>query len=117
MMNTMMMAPSILSADFSRLGDEIKAVESAGAEVIHIDVMDGNFVDNITCGVPIVTSIRKATRLVLDTHLMVKDPEKFVKGFAESGSDIITFHIESMVSTDAARELIKKIKSFSVEEI
>ena len=88
-------APSILSADFSRLGEEITAVEAAGADWIHIDVMDGHFVPNITIGPGVVKSLRKLTRLPFDVHLMVKHPEQFLDAFAEAGSDVITVHVET----------------------
>ena len=87
-------APSILAADFSRLLDEIKSVEEAGADLIHIDVMDGHFVPNITVGVPVVTSLKGKTSLPLDVHLMVEYPERYIKPFAEAGSDYLTIHVE-----------------------
>ncbi|HCY19582.1 MAG TPA: ribulose-phosphate 3-epimerase [Deltaproteobacteria bacterium] len=87
-------APSILSADFTRLAKEIKAVEDAKADYIHIDVMDGHFVPNITVGPFIVEAVRKATRLPLDVHLMIENPDKFIPDFAKAGSDIITVHAE-----------------------
>jgi ribulose-phosphate 3-epimerase len=88
-------APSILSADFSRLGEEIAAVEAAGADWIHIDVMDGHFVPNITIGPAVVKSLRKLTRLPFDVHLMIRHPEQFLEAFAEAGSDMITVHVEA----------------------
>lgn len=91
----MMMAPSILSADFSRLGDEIRAVEAAGAEVIHIDVMDGHFVPNITIGPLVVEAARRVTELPLDVHLMISDPDRYISEFAEAGADWITVHVEA----------------------
>jgi len=89
------LAPSILSCDFSRLGEEIRAVEAAGADIIHIDVMDGHFVPNITIGPMIVEAVRRSTRLPLDAHLMIEHPESFVDAFAEAGADIITIHAET----------------------
>ena len=89
-------APSILSADFGQLGKEVEAVERAGADYIHIDVMDGHFVPNITVGPMIVKSVRKVTRLPLDVHLMISDPDKFVDEFVKAGSDILTVHAEAV---------------------
>ena len=87
-------APSILSADFTRLGEEIKAVEKAGADYIHVDVMDGHFVPNITVGPMIVRAARKATDLPLDVHLMIENPEMYIDDFVKAGSDLITVHSE-----------------------
>ncbi|MDH4163138.1 MAG: ribulose-phosphate 3-epimerase [Nitrospirota bacterium] len=88
-------APSILSADFSRLGEEIKAVEAAGADLIHIDVMDGHFVPNITIGPLVVQAARKVTKLPLDVHLMIDNPEHYIADFAKAGADYITVHVEA----------------------
>ncbi len=89
-------APSILSADFSRLSDEIKKVEAGGADMLHIDVMDGHFVPNITIGPVVVKYIRKATKLPLDVHLMIENPQEFIDSFVAAGSDLITVHIETI---------------------
>jgi len=97
MMNSMqefMIAPSILSADFSRLGEEIKAAEEAGADVIHVDVMDGHFVPNITIGPPVIASVRRVTDLPLDVHLMISDADTYIENFAKAGADWITVHVE-----------------------
>jgi len=94
-MQEFMIAPSILSADFSRLGEEIKAVEKAGADIIHVDVMDGHFVPNITIGPPVVASARKITDLPLDVHLMISDADSYVESFAKAGADWITVHVEA----------------------
>jgi ribulose-phosphate 3-epimerase len=88
-------APSILSADFTMLGEEIKAVEKAGADYIHIDVMDGHFVPNITIGPMIVEAVKKVTKLPLDTHLMIENPELYIDDFAKAGSDLIVVHVEA----------------------
>jgi len=88
-------APSILSADFSRLGEEVKAVEEAGADWIHVDVMDGKFVPNITVGPMVVESLRKVTELPLDVHLMIEDADRYIEDFASAGSDIISVHVEA----------------------
>jgi ribulose-phosphate 3-epimerase len=90
-------APSILSADFSRLADEIKAVEEGGAKVLHVDVMDGHFVPNITIGLPVVKSLRKATKLTLDTHLMISEPGRYAVQFVEAGADMVSVHVEADV--------------------
>ena len=90
-------SPSILSADFANLERDIKKVEDAGADWLHVDVMDGHFVPNITIGVPVVASIKKVTKLPLDVHLMIENPEKYVEQFVKAGADIITFHYEAIV--------------------
>ena len=101
-------SPSILSADFSILGDEIKSLEQAGADLIHIDVMDGHFVPNITMGPPIIKMVRKCTKLPFDVHLMISPVEKYIKAFADAGSDIITIHPEA---TDNLKRAVGTIKS------
>lgn len=88
-------APSILSADFSKLGDEIRAIEEGGADLVHIDVMDGNFVPNITIGPVVVKSIRPLTKMPFDVHLMVRRPQDYIEDFIDAGADIITVHVES----------------------
>jgi ribulose-phosphate 3-epimerase len=94
-MQEFMVAPSILSADFSRLGEEIRAAEKAGADVIHVDVMDGHFVPNITIGPPVVSSVRRITDLPLDVHLMISDADRYIDNFAKAGADWITVHVEA----------------------
>ena len=111
-MSKIIISPSILSADFTNLERDIKKVENAGAQWIHIDVMDGHFVPNITIGVPVVKSIRKITDLVLDVHLMIENPEKYIESFVKAGADIITFHYEAV---DNADEIIEKIKSYGIK--
>ena len=94
-MQEVMIAPSILSADFGRLAAEIQAVEEAGADVIHVDVMDGHFVPNITIGPPVVAGIRSTTKLPLDVHLMIANPDQYLENFADAGADWITVHVET----------------------
>ena len=100
-------SPSILSADFANLERDIKHVENAGADWLHIDVMDGHFVPNITIGVPVVKSIKKVASIPLDVHLMIENPEKFVEAFKNAGADIITFHYEAVKDILAVVNLIK----------
>lgn len=102
-------SPSILSADFVNLERDIKLVENAGADWLHIDVMDGHFVPNITIGVPVVASIKKITHLPLDVHLMIENPEKYIDAFTKAGADIITFHYEA-VQEENISAIIGKIK-------
>jgi ribulose-phosphate 3-epimerase len=101
-------APSILSADFSKLGDEIKAVEDAGADWIHVDVMDGNFVPNITIGPLVVESIRNVTSLPLDVHLMIENADQYIKDFASAGADILTVHVEACPHLNRTLQLIQE---------
>jgi ribulose-phosphate 3-epimerase len=104
-------APSILSADFSRLGEEVEAVERAGADLIHVDVMDGHFVPNITIGPLVVTGLRKLTSLPLDVHLMIEKPERYIEAFAQAGSTWITFHAEVCPRLG---QMIKKVRQLKV---
>ena len=103
---TIQVAPSILSADFARLADEIQVIKSAGLSIVHLDVMDGHFVPNITFGPPVVKWIRACTDLVLDCHLMISEPAQYVEAFAKAGADHITIHIET---TDQPEQLIDTI--------
>jgi len=90
-------APSILSADFSRLAEEIRAIEDGGATVLHVDVMDGHFVPNITIGLPVVKSLRKATQMTIDTHLMISEPGRYAVEFVKAGADMVSVHVEADV--------------------
>ena len=108
-MKKIQISPSILSADFSQLGNEIKRLEQAGADMIHVDVMDNHFVPNLTIGPPVIKSLRKHTKLPFDVHLMIDPVHKYIKNFAEAGSDIITIHPEA---TKNLEESINHIKSF-----
>lgn len=112
-MNKTIISPSILSADFTNLEREILAVKNAGAQWLHIDVMDGHFVPNITIGVPVVKSIRNKTNMFLDVHLMIENPDKYIKPFAEAGADLITFHLEACENEEKIFSIIELIKSFN----
>ena len=103
-------APSILSADFSKLGDEIKAVEDAGADWIHVDVMDGHFVPNITIGPPVIESIRKVTSLPLDVHLMIENADRYIKSFSDAGADILSVQVEACPHLNRTIQIIKENK-------
>ena len=101
-------APSILAADYASLGDQIRAVERGGATLLHVDVMDGHFVPNISIGVPVVASLRKATRLPLDVHLMIENPEVYIPQFAEAGADMISVHEESTAHLNRALSQVRE---------
>ncbi|MFZ1984424.1 MAG: ribulose-phosphate 3-epimerase [Desulfatitalea sp.] len=103
-----LIAPSILSADFSQLGNEIRAVEKAGADWIHVDVMDGHFVPNITIGPLVVEAVRRSTTLPVDVHLMIKNPDAYIEAFVKAGADIITVHVETCPHLHRSIHLIKE---------
>jgi ribulose-phosphate 3-epimerase len=102
-------APSILAANFARLGDDVRIVEEAGADIIHVDVMDGHFVPNISLGIPVVASLRKATRLPLDVHLMIEQPELYIEDFIRAGGSRILVHQEATVHLDRALAMIREL--------
>ncbi len=102
------LSPSLLSADFNKLGEEIAAIDNAGAEYIHVDVMDGLFVPSISYGMPVIKSIRKSTGKVFDVHLMINEPIRYIKEFVESGADIITVHVEACADVVATLEAIRE---------
>ncbi len=106
---TIKVAPSILSADFGRLAEEVKAVELAGADMIHVDVMDGHFVPNITIGPLVVSALSKITKLPLDVHLMIENPGKYIEPFAKAGADIISIHAEASKDVETEIRQIKKL--------
>ena len=106
---TIEISPSILSADFANLCAEIAEVESAGAKMVHLDVMDGHFVPNITFGPPIVAKLRKCSKAVFDTHLMISDPKKYAEDFVKAGSDHITFHIEAVDEPERLVEYLHEL--------
>ena len=109
-MKKIKISPSILSADFSQLGQEIKNLENSGADMIHVDVMDGHFVPNLTIGPPVIKALRKYTNIPFDVHLMINPVHKYIKDYAESGADIITIHPEATTSLQESIDEIKKFK-------
>ncbi|MGD0073899.1 MAG: ribulose-phosphate 3-epimerase [Candidatus Binataceae bacterium] len=102
-------APSILAANFARLGDEVRAVEAAGADLIHFDVMDGHFVRNLSIGLPVLESVRKITSLPLDAHLMIEHPERYLEAFVKAGADSISIHAEAVANLKAMAERIREL--------
>ncbi len=106
-MRRTLIAPSILSADFGRLAEEVRAITAAGADYVHVDVMDGHFVPNLTIGPPVVRAIRKATSLPLDVHLMIEEPERWVGEYADAGADLICIHAEAAVHLHRAIQMIR----------
>lgn len=107
-----LIAPSILSADFSRLGEEIRAVEKAGADWIHVDIMDGHFVPNLTIGAPVVKALRPVTKLPLDVHLMIEKPERYIEEFIKAGADYLTIHVEA---TEKVSETLGRIRDLGAK--
>ncbi len=105
-------APSVLNSDFAHLADQIALIENAGADVLHLDIMDGHFVPNLSFGVPVVQSIARSTSLPLDTHLMISDPGRYARPFAEAGSTSITFHIETV---EHPRDIVREIRALGVK--
>lgn len=106
---TIEISPSILAADFSKLASEITEIEAAGVKMVHLDIMDGHFVPNMTFGPPVISKLRKCTDLVFDTHLMITDPEKYAVKFVEAGSDHITFHIETVKEPEKFIEYLRSL--------
>lgn len=112
-MSEIIIAPSILSSDFANLECEIKKLEENGATWVHVDVMDGHFVPNLTIGAPVIKALKRVSTIPLDVHLMISNPEKYIDDFAKAGSDIITFHYEAM--PDKVTELVEKIHSYGIK--
>ncbi|MFZ5643302.1 MAG: ribulose-phosphate 3-epimerase [Bacillota bacterium] len=102
------LAPSILAADFSKLGEEVRRVEKAGAEYLHLDIMDGHFVPNITIGPPVVSALRKGSQMVFDVHLMIENPDLYIEEFINAGADLVTVHAETVPHLHRSLQLIKK---------
>lgn len=107
-MRILKIAPSILSADFSQLGEEIRRVEEAGADLIHFDVMDGHFVPNLSIGLPVLESIRRVTRIPIDVHLMIEEPQRYVEGFVRAGANLVSVHVEVCSEPRAMAALIRR---------
>jgi len=117
MPNPLLIAPSILSCDFARIGEELARAESAGADWHHVDVMDGHFVPNLTIGPPVVAAIHKVARAPLDVHLMISEPLRYAADYAKAGAHVLTFHIETCADVSAARAVIAGFRAAGVKEV